>query len=202
MRNDIDKLLSEPADSVHDLSVLSDEQLNVKLAKRMGWKLADGKWWHDDIGDGPPMDYCRTFNRKFAEEILKGLLFSHRSGSTAERVSLPKSASVSAADIPTPVQAIQNALREGDFDFFKTPEFREWVEMLSPSVSAAEGKTEEEWKVTVFDGSWYITTGREGQIDHLFDSYDAARRICEAHNATFLRKSAPSGTDTERLRED
>lgn len=53
-----------------DLSTLSNEQLNVKLAKRNGWKLVDGKWWHDDVGDGPPPDACKVWGREWIVRAL------------------------------------------------------------------------------------------------------------------------------------
>lgn len=40
-----------------DFSQLTDEQLNMKIAKRIGWKFANDKWWHDQHGDGPLPDY-------------------------------------------------------------------------------------------------------------------------------------------------
>lgn len=50
-----------------ELSVLSDRQLNAKFAKLLGWKIVNHKWWHDDIGDGPPLNYCKAYGRKWAE---------------------------------------------------------------------------------------------------------------------------------------
>lgn len=60
------------------LSALSDEQLNRKLAKLLGWKesVAAGKeraWWHDNVGDGPPMDYCKQIGRQTTEIITEAL---------------------------------------------------------------------------------------------------------------------------------
>lgn len=57
-----------------ELSALSDEQINVKFAKLLRWKLVDGKWWHDDLGDGPPMNYCGQFGRSLVQEIVTNLL--------------------------------------------------------------------------------------------------------------------------------
>lgn len=52
------------------LASLSEEQLNIKIAKWIGWKQVNGKWWHDDIGDGPPMDTCKVMGRSAVEAIL------------------------------------------------------------------------------------------------------------------------------------
>lgn len=52
------------------IAALSDEQLNIKLAKMNGWKLVNGKWWHDDFGDEPPPDFCNVLGRKLAERFL------------------------------------------------------------------------------------------------------------------------------------
>lgn len=57
-----------------DLSVLSNEQLNVKFAKLMHWKWVNGKWWHDDLGDGPPSDYCALLSRELVEECAYHLM--------------------------------------------------------------------------------------------------------------------------------
>ncbi len=53
------------------LESLTDEQLNTKFAKSIGWKLVNGKWWHDDIGDGPPMDCCKVFGRDAVLILLR-----------------------------------------------------------------------------------------------------------------------------------
>lgn len=52
---------------------LTDAQINFKVAKALGWHFKDHDWnsaWHDDLGDGPPMDYCKAFGRGIAELIL------------------------------------------------------------------------------------------------------------------------------------
>jgi hypothetical protein len=53
------------------LSRLTEDQLNLKFAKLSGWKLNNGKWWHDDLGDGPPsLDYCAMIGRTDIELLL------------------------------------------------------------------------------------------------------------------------------------
>lgn len=67
------ELKNESSRRREKLASLSEAQLNIKLAKFNGWKLVDGKWWHDDIGDGPPMNYCKALGRKLVQLLLSYL---------------------------------------------------------------------------------------------------------------------------------
>lgn len=71
------------------LSSLSDAQLNVKLAKLTGWKLVEGKWWHDDLGDGPPVNYCEMLGREQSEHWAKGLMVLDGTGAVIVKDFIP-----------------------------------------------------------------------------------------------------------------
>ena len=60
------------------LAVLSPAQINVKLAKLTGWKFVNGSWWHDDYGDGPPIDFCAVLGRPQAEQWIAGIMRENR----------------------------------------------------------------------------------------------------------------------------
>lgn len=59
-------------DEQNYVTLLTDEQLNAKIAKILGWKANNHRsWWHDDYGDGPPPNYCLDLNAMHqAESIL------------------------------------------------------------------------------------------------------------------------------------
>lgn len=57
--------MSETPQIALTLDSLSDEQLNLKVARILGWKFKDHCWekgWHDDKGDGPPPNFVSDLN--------------------------------------------------------------------------------------------------------------------------------------------
>lgn len=51
---------------------LCDEHLNRKIAEFIGWRFVNGKWWHDEIGDGPPQDLRQDFRAKNSRNYCAG----------------------------------------------------------------------------------------------------------------------------------